>query len=361
MTLNGKLKSWFVLIVAVLGLAGIFVMYVYSKNGYNDHSVVTLTQNVMAAEPRTLNYPHTNVGKEYLFDVEGQDIIVFLHIQKTGGTVFGKHLVKNLDLKHPCVCVPKRKRCTCNRPNSKKTWLFSRYSMGWPCGLHADWTELKGCVPKIINQLEGKIRNREFLYITILREPVPRFVSEFRCYQKGTTWKNSLHMCNGRVPTKEELPPCYTGDNWTDVTLPAFLKCPSNLAINRQTRMLADLTLVGCYNTNAISREQREKILLQSAMKNLASMAYFAITEYQVESQYLFEKTFGMKFRQPFVQWSSEQTRAGAVVLDSLNLTRIKELNHLDTALYSFAKKLFLERLDYFKKKDEEEMSIIDS
>lgn len=360
MTFHGKMKAYFIFIVAVLGVVGILLMYVYSENGYHDRAIVALAQNAIA-ESRTFHYLHTNVGKEYPFDVKGEDIIVFLHMQKTGGTKFGKHLVKNLDIKYPCDCVPKRKRCTCKRPNSEKTWLFSRYSVGWRCGLHADWTELQSCVPNIINKREGKKPTRKFLYITILREPVSRFVSEFHCYQRGATWKNALHMCNGRTPTKEELPPCYTGENWTDVTLPEFLKCSSNLAINRQTRMLADLRLVGCYNRNAISRERREEILLQSAMKNLDSMAYFALMEYQIESQYLFERTFGMEFRQPFVQMSSDETRAGAIVLDSQNITRIRELNHLDIALYSFAEKLFFERLNYFKRKYEEEMLITDS
>ena len=358
MTFYGKIKYCFIFIVAVLGVVGIFVMYVYSHNGYNDRTVAAFAQKAIVGS-RTL-YPRINV-KEYRFDVKGEDILVFLHMQKTGGTKFGKHLVKNLDLKYPCDCVPRRKRCSCKRPNSEKIWLFSRYSMGWPCGLHADWTELQGCVPNIINKREGKKRTRKYLYITILREPVSRFVSEFHCYQRGATWKNSLHLCNGKVPTKEELPPCYTGENWTDVTLPEFLKCPSNLAINRQTRMLADLRLVGCYNRNAISRERREEILLQSAMKNLDSMAYFALMEYQIESQYLFERTFGMKFLQPFVQMSGEETRAGAIVLDSKNITRIRGLNHLDIALYSFAEKLFFERINYFKRKDEEEMLFRDS
>lgn len=30
------------------------------------------------------------------FSVSGSDVLVFLHIQKTGGTVFGKNMVKNL-------------------------------------------------------------------------------------------------------------------------------------------------------------------------------------------------------------------------------------------------------------------------
>jgi hypothetical protein len=34
-------------------------------------------------------------------------------------------------------------------------WLFSRYSTGWRCGLHADWTELKDCVAEYLNDKEG--------------------------------------------------------------------------------------------------------------------------------------------------------------------------------------------------------------
>lgn len=353
MGFHGKLKSCFIFIAVASTVAGILVMYMCSQNSCQNLSKITSSRSGMAeSRSRKLNYFQTNVGKEYPFDVEGNDVIVFLHMQKTGGTKFGKHLVNNLDMEHPCDCVRRRKKCECKRPNSGNIWLFSRYSMGWPCGLHADWTELKACVPGLMNKREGRKRTRKYLYITILREPVARTMSELRCYQKGTTWKGALHMCNGRVPTKEELPPCYTGENWTDVTLPEFLNCSSNLAFNRQTRMLADLTLVGCYNKTAISRDQREEILLESAKKNLASMAYFALVEYQLESQFLFERTFAMKFRHPFVQMSSEETRAGAVVLDSKDLVRLRELNRLDTELYSFAKELFFERLKYFKEKD---------
>lgn len=352
MNLLGKLKTLFIFIAAAAIVAAIVLMYVCSQKAYHNVSI-TFAPNTGELNSETFVFDHpTSIVKVYPFDVEGDDIIVFLHMQKTGGTKFGKHLVKNLNIEYPCECIPKRKKCTCERPNSKNIWLFSRYSIGWPCGLHADWTELQACVPGYINRHEGKKRSRRYLYITILREPVPRFVSEFRCYQRGATWKNSLHMCNGRVAKKKELPPCYEGENWTDVTLPEFIGCSSNLALNRQTRMLADLKLVGCYDTTLMSRNRREAILLDSAIRNLESMAYFALVEYQTESQYLFEKTFGMKFRQPFVQMDVEDTRAGSITLDAENLTRIQELNQLDIKLYSFAKELFFERLKYFKAKE---------
>lgn len=97
-----------------------------------------------------------------LFDVQldQEDVIVFLHIQKTGGTTFGRHLVKNMDLESPCKCYRNKKRCDCY--SKKKTiWLFSRYSTGWICGLHADWTELTTCVEEAMNKKERKVRSRK--------------------------------------------------------------------------------------------------------------------------------------------------------------------------------------------------------
>lgn len=42
----------------------------------------------------------------------------------------------------------------------------------------------------------------------------------------------------------------WQGANWTGVEIDEFLDCEWNLAHNRQTRMLADLSLVGCYNSS---------------------------------------------------------------------------------------------------------------
>lgn len=78
-----------------------------------------------------------------------------------------------------------------------------------------------------------------------------------------------------------EVPPCYSGESWRGVTLAEFTGCRSNLAANRQTRMLADLALVGCYNSTSRSNPQTDAIMLASAKRNLAAMAFFGLTEYQ--------------------------------------------------------------------------------
>ncbi|NXL12995.1 H6ST3 sulfotransferase, partial [Setophaga kirtlandii] len=316
------------------------------------------------------------------FDMRGRDVIVFLHIQKTGGTTFGRHLVRNIHLEQPCYCRAGQKKCACHRPGGDKdTWLFSRFSTGWSCGLHADWTELTSCVPaamerrgcagnRTLRDLQSSGHRRphtgtgerlfslsssknsawNFYYITMLRDPVSRYLSEWKHVQRGATWKTSLHMCDGRSPTPDELPTCYEGDDWSGVSLQEFMDCSYNLASNRQVRMLADLSLVGCYNLTFMNESERNMILLQSAKNNLKNMAFFGLTEFQRKTQYLFERTFSLKFISPFTQFNV--TRASNVDIGEDVRRRIEELNFLDVQLYEYAKDLFLQRFQYSKQEE---------
>ena len=68
-------------------------------------------------------------------------------------------------------------------------WLFSRFSVGWRCGLHADWTELTNCVPSFLDKFEKQHQERRYFFVTVLRDPVQRYLSEFRHVQRGATWK----------------------------------------------------------------------------------------------------------------------------------------------------------------------------
>ncbi|XP_046938095.1 heparan-sulfate 6-O-sulfotransferase 2 isoform X1 [Lynx rufus] len=341
------------------------------------------------------NFSRGDLLRKVDFDIKGDDLIVFLHIQKTGGTTFGRHLVRNIQLEQPCECRVGQKKCTCHRPGKRETWLFSRFSTGWSCGLHADWTELTSCVPAVVdgkrdarlrpsrwrifqildaaskdrrgspNTNPGanspsstKARNasksgKNFHYITILRDPVSRYLSEWRHVQRGATWKASLHVCDGRPPTSEELPSCYTGDDWSGCPLKEFMDCPYNLANNRQVRMLSDLTLVGCYNLSVMPEKQRNKVLLESAKSNLKHMAFFGLTEFQRKTQYLFEKTFNMNFISPFTQYNT--TRASSVEINEEIQKRIEGLNFLDMELYSYAKDLFLQRYQFMRQKEHQE------
>lgn len=45
--------------------------------------------------------------------------------------------------------------------------------------------------------------------------------------------------------------------------------------------MLSDLTLVGCYNMTYMPAAERDRVMLASAKRNLAAMAFFGLTEHQ--------------------------------------------------------------------------------
>ncbi|KAL0184413.1 hypothetical protein M9458_020109 [Cirrhinus mrigala] len=47
------------------------------------------------------NFTERDLTRDVDFNIKGDDVIVFLHIQKTGGTTFGRHLVRNIRLEQP--------------------------------------------------------------------------------------------------------------------------------------------------------------------------------------------------------------------------------------------------------------------
>lgn len=159
------------------------------------------------------------------------------------------------------------------------------------------------------------------------------------------------HWCGGRVATPEELPSCYPeDDDWSDVTLDEFLSCPHNLAFNRQTRMMADLNLVNCYNQSGMDRAARESLMLASAKENLERMSYFGLCENQSVSQYLFEQTFKLFFLRPFLQFNETHSSLALTEVSHQQMTKIKRLNQLDLELYRFARKLLFRRFNRLRK-----------
>lgn len=188
-----------------------------------------------------------------------------------------------------------------------------------------------------------------YRYITILRDPVARFISEWRHVARGATWKTASLKCNGRSAFLKEVPFCYNEPDWYGVTIEEFIACPHNLAHNRQTRMLANLSLVNCYNTSGMTLQQRNSILLVSAKENLLNMTFVGITEFQVYTQQLFEYTFNLEFIDDFVQYNI--THISSIHLSKKQYKRVQEANSLDIELYQYAKELFLRRYHAMKMK----------
>lgn len=92
--------------------------------------------------------------------------------------------------------------------------------------------------------------------------------------------------------------------------------------------------------------------MLASAKKNLQSMAFFGLTEYQKISQYIFEETFNLRFLVPFEQNNATVSSSTMPTLTKRQQEKISQLNSLDVELYEFAKRLLMERFEKLKARD---------
>ena len=104
--------------------------------------------------------------------------------------------------------------------------------------------------------------------------------------------------------------------------------------------------------------EEINNALLESAKKTLEKLPFFALTEYDVPSQKLFEKTIGndvFKFQKYSAQTKKESLAQKHMKrMDEKDIKMVQDKNHLDIKLYAFAKKLFLERLSFYNIKIDE-------
>ena len=197
--------------------------------------------------------------------------------------------------------------------------------------------------------------DRRYFYISFLRDPVSRYLSEWRHVARGATWDGAELKCGG-LEWGQRLERCWgEAEDWAGVKLQEFMECPNNLAPNRQTRMLANLELVNCYNISAMDPDKRDRLMLNSAKANLVNLAFFGLTEQQEMSQYIFEETFNLRFKHDFDQLTRNETHSGhsEKKVDDEVMERIRNLNQLDIKLYKFASDLLKMRYEHLKASDD--------
>jgi hypothetical protein len=310
------------------------------------------------------------------FDIN-KNVLIFVHAQKTGGSDFDRGIIKHLlvqdkktkQWKKACRNVStsesfdtfqarrvKFKKFECAQEttshgyNESRNWYFSRQTFGWSCGLHADFSQIKKCVPKFYPNRNPK---HDFRYFTILREPVKRFISEWLHVRRGATWLRKPLSLEQQC-LNDHYKKCFKGTkNWSNVTLKEFISCKSNLAKNRQTRMLAnfDSKFTTCDYLNQSSIEKDTELLKRAKSSLENQMTFFALNEFQYFSMILFQKTFNDLFRfdEDFKQSNSSLSETILKALDSNIVTQIENINDLDLKLYKFAVNLFFKRLEFHR------------
>jgi hypothetical protein len=309
------------------------------------------------------------------------DLIAFLHLPKTGGTNFELNIVnylQKLDINtkkwvNACLIKPQKVLqvketiyakyyCPRDEINEYKetkeiisnSWFFSRQTFGWgrewQCGVHSDFSKFKFCSVRIKKE---NLFLKKIHLITVIREPMARYVSEWSHVERKTRDGHkiifsSTNFCNKEVIMAECL--ANLTIDFKNITLEKFTLCQDNLASNRQTRLLAD------YDESEpdckLFKPQNKNLLLLNAKKVLTEMSYFALTEYDVLSRKLFEKTFQNLFKfKEFKEKDSKfkyKTSNLLKTLDERLVQKIRQLNDLDLELYDYAKKLFFERLNSY-------------
>lgn len=288
-----------------------------------------------------------------------KNVLVFVHIQKTTGGEFDSFLTQNLvyfDSEKECrmynetkesylnsqgkrVELLKTFKCTDKTDKTKESsnWYWGRNTVGWPCGEYPHLKMLKECVTKYYPRIDPE----RFHYITMIKDPVKRYISEWEHVAQGQTWTDDSQRPHCIY---ENYFTCFDGKkNWLDVDLKDFTDCEFNLANNRQTRLLSNST----YECD----EKTDEEMLEEAKRNLQSLTFFGLTEYPTYTQRLFARMFtnNLKLTGEYVQLKS-------AISDSLNeaqrkkfLKKIRKLNSLDLELYDFAKELFFKRLKHYK------------
>lgn len=320
------------------------------------HKIYWTRKKLTATSFNDLIVKNSNTSINIKFNPE-TDVLVHLHIQKTSGSNWENYIYRELQvnvLKNwKDACNVYRKRYICMRNKRFQSFYWDRYLIS-KCDIHASYSELYNCV---IERSRFFGPNGRAHFITFLRDPIDRYISEFTHVKRGATWSKAVRFCTEQNIYKQK---CYNTTNWKNVSWNEFISCKNNLANNRQVRMLANYNNLGCdilkcmsYNVTKCTNYslfETEQTLLESAKNTLVSLSFFGIAEYQELSQYLFEKTYENVFR--FKAKFNQINQTFARSLSNSNDVMRKDaklINHLDNQLYEFALKLFFERIQYFR------------
>eukprot|EP00308_Calcidiscus_leptoporus_P001424 CAMPEP_0119378666 /NCGR_PEP_ID=MMETSP1334-20130426/49299_1 /TAXON_ID=127549 /ORGANISM="Calcidiscus leptoporus, Strain RCC1130" /LENGTH=310 /DNA_ID=CAMNT_0007397949 /DNA_START=78 /DNA_END=1010 /DNA_ORIENTATION=- len=256
----------------------------------------------------------------------------------------------------------------------QKQWLVSPDTTGWHGGVHSPVRVVQKYMMAAARLTSKRSLARDNHYVTILREPVTRFLSEF--YESFDGWEaaygmNTMPVAEGRCSAL--LPPELrnistnideTSKNEYDRLFDSWVHCPFNQAADRQTRSLS-------FNPESPSlwkqRNSSRRDFLEDlcaalpprdpagecahlvARHTLVQLSYFAINEERCASEKLFEAQFGLRFSaKQSTHEGKDAHKVPGLRMDALTRAqqqRVRWLNRYDLLLYAEARAIFQKRL----------------
>lgn len=316
-------------------------------------------------------------------------IVVHMHIPKSGGTAFA------LALKSECRCrqIPRPRRgfckecphvlpdpelpvttfrqnlwaaknrsflppyaVNCKTYNASSRWFgFSkrnraytfysqnRLTSGWPCGVHVGYSRLRMCCHRL--QLPGI----KHVIVTIFREPLARYVSEFYQVAYNRRVISSWDWCMNRIPP---------------LSMTEFFAMPVSYPFqSRMTKLLSGSPV----QTGAAGEDWTTPGVRQEALQRALGVVrstedfLFGLAEELELTLEMFQFAFRRTFKVPSSCHSHQNsTQAGCAKVElglhdlhgkPLTLTReqmklFEKNNREEKTIYELAKKMFHERIE---------------
>lgn len=231
-------------------------------------------------------------------------------------------------------------------PKKNRTHTFysqNRLTSGWPCGVHVGYARLRMCCHRL--QLPGI----KHVVVTLFREPLARFVSEFYQVAYNRRVISSWDWCMNRVPP---------------LTMTEFFGMPVSFPFqSRMTKLLSGSPVqTGAAGEDWTIPGVREKAL-EHALGVVRSTEdfLFGLAEELDPTLELFEFVFRRKFKAPSSCHSHRNTTHGGcgkvelglhdlkgnpLILDEEQKRYFKENNHEETVVYDLAVKIFRARIE---------------
>ncbi|XP_067687103.1 heparan-sulfate 6-O-sulfotransferase 2-like [Haliotis asinina] len=324
----------------VVGLLGILWLHFIRKSSTRTYIAVDSFLEPIPDDPQ--NVFGNNVQRYYIHK-RGYDALVFVQMPFTGAEDFS-NLLENGLIYGECPECLGQPDCYCY-DYARETLLFSISKHPWPCGIYPGLKTLWECIraSRDLGIHRRRYKRMRYLYWTLLRYPAHRFYNEWHEVRKRG-WPKWSQIPASEVDSADRE--CSEMSEGKDISFKTFLGCSQNPAFNRQTRMLANMSIHECLSITRMSEVQCYDKLLISAKNTLKHMPFFGITEYSYMTQVLFEETFQLKIVDKYVHPLHMETFMSLSKISREDMETISNVNKYDFLLYDYALKLFFERYD---------------